>query len=144
VSAASDDFPTPLNDRLADAAADWQTLDGVAPSTMVGVFVGILRSATPGDLADWLEHHNLAWHAGCWDAPEVTDEQIESAEKDLAGWVDMLNDSEGDATVADECEQASEILRELKEARDRVTVYYEDDERPFGARPLYRIGGTNG
>lgn len=90
-------------------------------------------------LVAWLVEAGVLAQAGCWDAPDVTDEQIERAEKDLADWVDTLNDSEGDATVADECEQASETLRELTEARDRVTVYYEDEDRPADAVPLYRV-----
>lgn len=79
--------------------------------------------------------------AGCWDAPEVTDDDIAQAEKDLADWVQTLNESEGDATIADECEQANQILRDLKEARDRVTVYYEDEDRPADAVPLYKVKG---
>lgn len=79
-------------------------------------------------------------HAGCWDAPHVTDEQVEEAENAYIAARDAYYDDSTDenrkAYMA-----ASDKHEWLQEAQDRVTVYYEDDDRPEDAVPLYRVAG---
>ena len=127
----SDDYPShPLNDRLTDAAADWQTLDGVAPSTFVGVLVGILGSAVPGELASWLEHHKLAVHADLWAVPVDPGEDLAR----LAALPDTDDEAELDRRLDEE--------GLLREALTRVGhVYLEGEPRPSCAPTLYEIGG---
>ena len=81
-------------------------------------------------------------HAGCWDAPEVTDEQIAEAEKEVDRLVKRIR-AEGEEGPFIALERAVRHLNKVSEHRDRITVYYEDEDRPAGAVPLYRIGAPS-
>lgn len=118
-------------------------------------------------------------HAGCWDAPDVTDEDLDALEGACEAARDRFREAakkaeaedppipqpeprtpearrhrqrvterenrltEATAAEWDAYMEAEGDLNERRELRDRVTVYYEDEDRPTGAVPLYRIGGAS-
>lgn len=79
--------------------------------------------------------------AGCWDAPTITDEMVEAAEDALRRAEAELEASDPDLEDhwADECDELAEAVESLRAQRDHIAVYYEDEQRPEGAVPLYRV-----
>lgn len=118
-------------------------------------------------LVAWQIAEGIVSEAGCWDAPEVTDEQIAEAEDRIeqtrrAFRVARHAAEQAEPTVTESTtlaaitarenrlmnatseeweafESAEHTLEELHETAKRVTVYYEDEDRPDDAVPLYRF-----
>lgn len=89
---------------------------------------------TPELLGEALAASGLLVHADCWDAPDVTD-RLSEIEVRL-GELDEIDD-------ADEWNELVTEQDDLQVLDDRVTVYYEDEDRPAGAVPLWKIGAPS-
>lgn len=90
-------------------------------------------------LTRWLIDAGVLVHAECWDAPDVTEDQIEEAEAEKAHLQRSVDDSEESWQVYAEAADRVDLLRDV---HDRTTVYYEDEDRPDDAVPLFKVRGS--
>lgn len=137
-----------LNARKAEAVGDRQTAASIVrlvarlddePTTghRAALIRWLVAEGAAGVMLDALTANGNLVHAGCWDAPDVTEEQLAAAAEALDGASDAIDDQH--ACTWQAFHDARDRYGRLLAAKDRVTVYYENEDRPDDAEPLYRI-----
>lgn len=132
VRVLSDYIPGPLQ------VAEWEAEQAIAALAEEGYVV-----CAPGEANDPDRPGTRVrlTHAGCWDPPDVPPEAIEAARAAASAAAARLTDSDESWQVY---VAAKELADDLTEIANRTTVYYEDEDRPDGARPLYVVVAADG